>query len=78
MFGTDKKPKRLFQFDLEVELEKDHKKCEDLIAKTEKEKHALKSQLRSGMDKTDFENGGVILQAFDALETVLKRISKKK
>lgn len=78
MFGLEKKPKGPFQFDLEKELHSDHKKCMELIHKVEKEKHELKNHLRTGTDKVDFEDGGVILQAFDALETVLKKISTTK
>ncbi len=78
MFGLEKKGKAPFEFDLEKELKKDQKKCKELIEKTEKEKHDLKNHLRTGTDKQDFEAGGIILQAFEALETVLNRIERKK
>jgi len=78
MFGAEKKARGPFQFDIERELISNPKKAKELMEKVEKEKHELKNQLRTGISKQDFEVGGAIVQAFDALETVLKKISSTK
>jgi hypothetical protein len=77
MFGLEKKPKAPFEFDLEKELKRDHNKLKELLDKVSKQKQELKTNLRTGTDKKDYEEGGILLQAFEALETVLKRFSSK-
>lgn len=78
MFGLEKKNRKLYEFDLEKDLHKDHKKCMQMIEKAEKEKSDLKNKLRTGTDKQDFEDGGIILKGLEALEKVLKKIAEKK
>lgn len=79
MFGLeDKKPKGLFEYDLEKELLSDKKKCQEMLDNIGKEKQILKNLLRTGIEKAEFENGGIILQGLDALEIVVTKINKKK
>ncbi len=78
MFGLEKSKRKLYEFDLEKDLHKDPKKCKELIAKVEKEKSDLKNRLRTGTDKHEFEDGGIILKGLEALEKVIKKIEGKK
>ena len=77
MFGLGKKPKAPFEFDLEKELRGNHKKLHELLDKVSKNKQELKTHLRTGTEKHEYEEGGILLHAFEALETVLKRFSEK-
>ena len=78
MFGLDKKPKGPFRFDLEIELGKDSHKKEKLIQDIEHKKSELKNFLRSGGNKEDLEEGGILLQGYDSLLHILKHLPKSK
>jgi len=78
MFGLDKKPKGPFRFDLEIELGSDNHKKEKLIHDIEHKKGELKNFLRSGGNKEDLEEGGILLQGYDALLHIIKFIPHTK
>ena len=77
MFGMEKKQKPLFQFDLEKELMEDEKKKKALLELVENKTQELKAAIRGGANSKDFDQYGVLLHGFAALQKVLKRIPTK-
>ena len=76
MFGVEKKPnnKKLFEFDLEKEMQdpKNKKKVEKEIADKILE---LKNILRQGVsDNETFEEYGSLLRGYAALQKVINRV----
>ena len=78
MYGLEKKPKAMFEFDLEKDLKKDPNKVKELLKTTEAKIGEIKSQLREGMKGPDLDNLGVLLHGYTALQKVLSRLSAKK
>ncbi len=78
MFGLEKKEKGLFEFDLEKELKADARKLKDLMKQVTERIQGVKSALREGSQSKEFDNLGVLLNAYTALLRVLTRISNKK
>lgn len=79
MFGLKKNQVReLFQFDLEKELKEDAAKAKKLLSHVEAKIQELKHFLRQGMSSKEFDDCGVLLHGYAALQKVLQRIGKKK
>jgi hypothetical protein len=78
MFGLEKTPKAPFEFDLEKELRTDPTKIRDLLKKANDRIQEIKTLLRSGADSKEFDDLGVLLHGYTALQRVLNRINKKK
>lgn len=75
MFGLEDKKRRDDQaalFDLEVDL-KTPKKRKETVAKIETRIAQLKTILRSGQNKDDFDEVGILLQGYAALLKVVGR-----
>jgi hypothetical protein len=78
MFGLEKKPKGPFEFDLELDLKKNPKMGKELLKIVEQRISELKNLLRQGAETEDFDDYGVLLHGYAALQRVLKRIIEKK
>lgn len=78
MFGLEKKPKEPFQFDLEAELHQDPAKAKALLKEIDERVGKLKNLLRQGAETDDFDDYGVLLHGYAALQRVLKRVIEKK
>ncbi len=78
MFGLEKKPDEPFEFDLEADLHKDPAKAKELAKAVEERMAELKSLLRQGAETDDFDEYGVLLHAYAALQRVLKRVTHTK
>ena len=78
MFGLEKKPGEPFEFDLEMDLHKDPAKAKALLKDVEERIGELKKLLRQGAETDDFDDYGVMLHAYAALQRVLKRVIEKK
>lgn len=78
MYGLEKKPKGPVQFDLELEIKKDPKRARELMKHVEERIAELKNLLRQGAETEDFDDYGVLLHGFAALQRVLKRVIEKK
>lgn len=78
MFGLEEKkpdePKA--QFDLEKEIQ-DPKMGKELKERVEKRISALKQTLRSGENQEEFDEYGVLLHAFAALQKLMNRVAKR-
>lgn len=78
MYGLEKKPSGPFEFDLEIDLKKDPKKTKELNKSVDDRMGKLKTLLRQGAENDDFDEYGVLLHGYAALQRVLKRVSEKK
>ena len=77
MFDLEKKPEEPFAFDLEADMKKDPKKAKALLEQIQERMNELKNMLRAGAETDDFDDYGVLLHGYAALERVLKRIMRK-
>lgn len=78
MFGLEKKGRALFEFDLEKELKGNPKKVKELLKIVEDRIHEIKNTLRQGTDTEDFDQLGILLHAYAALQKVLTKVANKK
>ena len=78
MYGLEKKPKHVFEFDLEKDLKKDPSKVRELLKTTETKIQNIKTQLREGAKGPELDQLGVLLHGYTALQKVLSRLEKKK
>ena len=78
MYGLEKKPKHVFEFDLEKDLKKDPSKVKELLKSTETKIQEIKNQLREGAKGPELDQLGVLLHGYTALQKVLNRLANKK
>ena len=78
MYGLEKKPRHVFEFDLEKDLKKDPNKARELLKTTEKKIQEIKTQLREGAKGPELDQLGVLLHGYTALQKVLSRMANKK
>lgn len=78
MYGLEKKGRALLEFDLEKELKADPTKCKHLLKDVEGKIMEIKNSLRQGAGSKDFDNYGILLHGYAALQRVLTRIANKK
>ena len=78
MYGLEKKEKALFEFDLEKELKSNPSKAKELLKMVEERIQTIKGTLRQGTSSDGFDNLGVLLNGYAALQKVLTKIANKK
>ena len=78
MYGLEKKPKHVFEFDLEKDLKKDPHKVRQLLKTTEEKINGIKIQLREGAKGPELDQLGVLLHGYSALHKVLSRLINNK
>jgi len=78
MFGLEKKAKTLFEFDLEKDLKASPEKTKELLKMVEGKIQEIKQTLRQGSSSADFDNYGILLHGYAALQRVLTRIANKR
>lgn len=76
MFDKKKPQVEGFAFDLETEIKNDPAHAKKLLEKVDHRIHAIKKILREGTSDKDFENWGILLHGYTALQKTLKRTSK--
>lgn len=74
--GKGKRPPEEI-YDLEVDIA-NPTKCKELKERVEQRIQDLKQTLRSGEQKEEFEQYGVLLHAYAALHRLITRLSRKK
>ena len=78
MFGLEKgKGKALMEFDLEKELREDPKKAKKALEDVESKISEIKATLREGSKEKGFDQLGVLLHGYTALQKVLTRVVKR-
>jgi hypothetical protein len=78
MYGLEKKPLKVFEFDLEKDLKKDPNKVKALLKNTEARINEIKGQLREGRKGPELDSLGILLHGYTALQKVLNRLANKK
>ena len=78
MYGLEDSKKKPFAFDLENDLKKNSKMAKEVFDKIDASINEIKTSLRKGEKSADFENLGMILHGYTALQKVLKRAIKGK
>jgi hypothetical protein len=78
MYGLEKKEKALFEFDLEKELKSNPSKAKELLKMVEERIQTIKGTLRQGTSSDGFDNLGVLLNGYAALQKVLTKLANKK
>ena len=77
MFGLENKEPKRFEFDLEKQLKKSEVETKKVLSQIDAQSNELKSVLREGKASENFDQCGVMLQAYAALERVVKRTIRK-
>jgi len=77
MFGLEKKPKNLFEFDLEKDLKDDKDKAHKLLKSVEERIHEIKNILRQGTASKEYDQYGILLHGYVALQKVLNKVIQK-
>ncbi len=78
MYGFEKKGRGPVQFDLERDLKNDPEKAKKQMKEIETTIFELKNLLRQGAETEDFDDYGILLHGFAALQRVLHRALAKK
>lgn len=78
MYGLEKKPTAVMEFDLEKDLKKDSSKLQSLMKSTEHKIQEIKGTLKHGSTGEEFDQLGVLLHGYMALQRVLNRFGRKK
>ena len=76
MFGMEKEQGKKYVFDLEKEIKADPSRGKKILENVEKKVHAIKKQLREGANEKEFDQLGILLSGYSALQKVLKRIGR--
>ena len=77
MFGLENKEPKRFEFDLEKQLKKNDSETKKVLSQIDTQSNELKSALREGKASENFDQCGVLLQAYAALERVVNRTTRK-
>jgi len=78
MYGLEKQPLRVMEFDLEKDLKKDPSKIKELLKSTEQKIAEIKGLLREGSKGGEFDQLGALLHGYTALQKVLSKLANKK
>jgi hypothetical protein len=78
MYGLEKEDKgaKRFAFDLEKELKTNPAQGKAILAKVDERLHEIKKHLRVGANEKEFEQFGILLHGYAALQKVLKKATK--
>lgn len=74
MFGLEKKPGEKFAFDLEKEIKEKPTRGKEILDKVEKRIQEIKKHLREGAQEKDFDELGILLHGYAALQKVLRKV----
>jgi hypothetical protein len=78
MYGLEKTPKALFEFDLEKELKKTPSKVGEYIKKADTNILEIKAKLREGTKGPELDQLGILLNGYTAFQKVLNKLANKK
>ncbi len=74
MFGLEKKPGEKFAFDLEKEIKENPHRGKEILETVEKRIQEMKKHLREGANEKDFDQFGILLHGYAALQKVLRKV----
>lgn len=70
----EKKPGEKFAFDLEKEIKEKNSRGKEILENVEKRIHDVKAKLREGANEKEFDELGVLLHGYTALQKVLRKV----
>ena len=76
MYGLEKNPAKKFDFDLEKEIKDKPTRLKEILEKAEQRIQAIKQQLREGAGEKEFDQLGILLHGYAALQKVIKKVAK--
>jgi len=76
MYGLEKNPAKKFDFDLEKEIKDKPTRLKEILEKAEQRIQAIKQQLREGAGEKEFDQLGILLHGYSALQKVIKKVAK--
>lgn len=76
MYGLEKEPSKKFDFDLEKEIKAKPNRGKEILEKAEQRIQAIKQQLREGAGEKEFDQLGILLHGYSALQKVIKKVTK--
>lgn len=76
MYGMEKQPQEKFAFDLEKEILEKPARGKQILEVVEKRINGIKKRLREGASEKEFDQLGILLHGYTALQKVLKKIRK--
>ena len=76
MYGLEKNPAKKFDFDLEKEIKDKPTRLKEILEKAEQRIQAIKQQLREGSGEKEFDQLGILLHGYSALQKVIKKVAK--
>ena len=77
MFGLESKQPKRFEFDLEKQLKESQDETKKVLNQIDTQTQGLKTALNQGTASDNFDQCGVLLQAYAALERIVKRTTRK-
>jgi len=78
MLGLKEDGKKIFEFDREKDIKADPAKGRAILKTAEQETQKIKDILRKGTESHHFDDFGVLLHGFSALQRVVNRIVNRK
>jgi len=79
MFGMKKDQKpgpKKFMFDLELQIKDNPAEEKKMLEKAASRMQEVKNALREGVNEKDFDNLGILLHGYTALQKILKKINQ--
>ena len=74
MFDLQKQPDKKFAFDLEKKLKDHPHERQALVDKIDTRISELKAKLREGASEKEYDQLGILLHGYTALQKVLKKV----
>ena len=76
MYGLEQQKKKKVFFDLEKEINEKPTRKKELMEQAATRINTLKQQLREGQTDSSFDQLGILLHGYNALQKVLKKINR--
>ncbi|EKE08163.1 MAG: hypothetical protein ACD_17C00310G0002 [uncultured bacterium] len=74
MYGLEKKRGEKFIFDLEKEIKEQPSRGKKILDKVEERVQEIKKMLREGANEKDFDDLGILLHGYAALQKVIRKV----
>lgn len=74
MFGMEKENPKKFVFDLEKEIQQQPARGKEIQHRVEQQINTLKKNLREGAKEKEFDQLGILLHGYTALQKVLRKV----
>lgn len=74
MYGLEKNKDKKFAFDLEEEVLQKPERKKEILENAEKRVQEIKKALREGTSEKEFDQLGILLHGYAALQKVIKKV----